>query len=310
MRTGFWRGKQRLGARLVAESGDILEVIREEYELLSPQLKQAARFALDSPDSLALHSMREIAVQADVLPPTMTRLAKRLGFDTYHAFRNKFRERIAPPPGSYAARARQLQLRNALTASSGFVDEMSNTEMNNIAQTFEAYSDDEIIAAARCFIEANQIYIVGLRKCFPISYFFHYAIRSFFPTARLVQGQAGMFREEISFINRGDAVFVVAYDPYTRETVMAARQAKKAGAKLVAVTDSVVSPLAERADHVFLVANRSPSFYRSLVGALALVQSLVAAIVNELGVKAVKSLEISETRLRENDTYWQGGDKS
>ncbi len=293
----------------MAKSSDILEVIRLEYDQLSPQLKLAARFALDSPDSLALHSMREIAVQADVLPPTMTRLAKRLGFETYHAFRNKFRERIAPPPGSYAARARQLQLRNTLNSNSGFIEEMSTTEMANIAQTFDSYSDEDIISAARTFMDANQIYMVGLRKCFPISYFFHYATRSFFPTAKLVQGQAGMFKEEISDVTRGDAVFVVAYDPYTRETVMAARKAKKAGAKLVAITDSVVSPLAEGADHVFLVANRSPSFYRSLVGALALVQSLVAAIVNELGVKAVKSLEISETRLRENDTYWQSGDE-
>ncbi|MCR9213151.1 MAG: MurR/RpiR family transcriptional regulator [Proteobacteria bacterium] len=294
----------------MAKSGDILEVIRREYDHLSPQLKLAARFALDSPDSLALHSMREIAVQADVLPPTMTRLAKRLGFDTYHAFRNKFRERIAPPPGSYAARARQLQLRNALNANNGFVEEMSNTEMSNIVQTFEPISDEEMAAAAQTFIDANQIYIVGLRKCFPISYFFHYATRSFFPSAKLVQGQAGMFSEEIAHITRGDVVFAVAYDPYTRETVMAAKKAKKSGAKLVVITDSVVSPLADGADHVFLVANRSPSFYRSLVGALALVQSMVAAIVNELGVEAVKRLEISEKRLRENDTYWQGGDKN
>jgi DNA-binding MurR/RpiR family transcriptional regulator len=181
--------------------------------------------------------------------------------------------------------------------------------MSNIAQTFEPLSDDEMAAAARTFIEASQIYIVGLRKCFPISYFFHYATRSFFPSAKLVQGQAGMFSEEIAHITRGDVVFAVAYDPYTRETVMAAQKAKKAGAKLVVVTDSVVSPLADGADHVFLVANRSPSFYRSLAGALALVQSLVAAIVNELGVEAVKRLEISEKRLRENDTYWQSGDK-
>jgi DNA-binding MurR/RpiR family transcriptional regulator len=287
---------------------DVLKTIEQEYAQLSPQLQQAARFALDRPDRIAFHSMREAAALADVLPPTMLRLAKRLGFDTFNDFRERFRDRMAIPGDSYAARARQLQMRERASGKASILQEISAADTRNIERTFDAISDADIFAAAESFIKAETVHIVGLRKCFPIAYYFHYATRVFFPNARLIQGQAGLYHEEISHIAEDDAVLVIAFDPYTKETVNAARTAASKGAKLISITDSVVSPLAAGADHLFLAANRSPSFYRSLVGAMALVQSLVAAIVGKLGEDAVLKLQASENILRDTNTYWKDGD--
>ncbi|MZR31618.1 MurR/RpiR family transcriptional regulator [Sneathiella litorea] len=287
---------------------DILKVIENEYDQLSPQLRLAARFALDRPDRIAFHSMREVAAQADVLPPTMLRLAKRLGFNTFNDFRDRFRDRIAAPSGSYAARARQLQAREVFTAGSGLLQEISAADRRNIEQTFDPIEDSAIMAAAETFINAETVNIIGLRKCFPIAFYFHYATRVFFPNARLIQGQAGLYGEEIARISERDAVLVIAFDPYTNETVRAAKAAQSVGAQLTSITDSVVSPLAIGADHLFLAANTSPSFYRSLVGAMAIVQALVAAIVSKLGEEAVIKLQASEALLRDNNTYWINGD--
>lgn len=287
---------------------DILKVIEREYDQLSPQLRLAARFALDRPDRIAFYSMREVAAQADVLPPTMLRLAKRLGFNNFNDFRDRFRDRIEAPGGSYAARARQLQMRKMLTSGSGLLREICDADRRNIELTFETMDDAAIMAAAETFIKAETVNIIGLRKCFPIAFYFHYATRIFFPNARLIQGQAGLYGEEISCISERDAVLVIAFDPYTKETVRAARVAQDVGAQLTSITDSVVSPLAVGANHLFLAANRSPSFYRSLVGAMAIVQALVAAIVSKLGEEAVDKLQASEAALRDNNTYWMNGD--
>lgn len=295
---------------MLTENPDILNAIEKEFEQLSPKLRLAARFVLDSPDRVALHSMREVAAQADVLPPTMMRLVKRLGFSSYNDFRDRFRDRISPQTGTYAARARQLQLRNSLATSSGFLNEMSDTDRRNIEQTFAGLDEASLRAVAQAFIDAKTVYIVGLRKCFPIAFYIHYALRNFFPSARLLEGRAGLFREEISFITEEDTVLVIAFDPYTKETVRAARAARDAGATLASLTDSVVSPLAEGADYLFLAANRSPSFYRSLVGAMAIAQALVAAVVDILGAAAVEKLENSEARLRRSNAYWQSGGRS
>lgn len=286
---------------------DILKMIETRFDGLSPQLRVAARFALDSPDRMAVHSMREVANQVNVMPATMSRLAARLGFKSYTDFRNRFRDRILPETGTYAARARQLQMRSSTAASSVFLKEMAETDTDNIERSFSQSEECAFQSAAESLINAEKIYVVGLRKCYPVAYFFHYATRHFFPDSMLLEGKAGLFGEEISAIRPTDVLLAVAFDPYTKETVQAVNAAQQEGAAVISITDSKVSPLAERATHLFLAANRSPSFYRSLVGAMALAQALVAAVVNELGQVAVQKLEVSELKLRKNNTYWNKG---
>jgi DNA-binding MurR/RpiR family transcriptional regulator len=288
----------------IKSSDGVLGVVEEHFESLSPQLQLAARYVLSAPDDVAVYSMREIAGRADVKPSTMLRLANKLGFENYNLLRDAFRERISKPANGYAARARSLQLRNQ-SVDGSLVAEMAEAEQANIVSTFAAITDEDLKLAAEDFLKAEKVFIVGLRKCAPIASFFQYATRVFFNNSRLVTGCAGMFAEEISQIEANDAVFAVAFDPYTRETVEAINQARTVGARIIVVTDNNVSPLTHGATHTFIAANRSPSFYRSLTGALSIVQALVAAIVTALGDGAVQALEKSDENLRAHQTYWK-----
>ncbi|WP_159104309.1 MurR/RpiR family transcriptional regulator [Sneathiella glossodoripedis] len=285
---------------------DVLDLVERNYNELSPQLQLAARYMLSSPDEVALYSMRHVAERASVKPATMLRLANRLGFETYNDFRQGFRERISEPSSGYAARARKLQMRQSDASRSSLVKELADAELDNVQRTFSEISDADIFSSADSFIRANNVHVIGLRKCASVAGFFKYATRVFFPQAQLISGNAGLFSEEIHRINSGDILLAIAFDPYTSETVAAARHASKVGATLVVITDSSVSPLNVAADHLFVVANRSPSFYRSLLGAMAIAQALVAAIVTHLGDEGVAALEKSDQTLRNTQTYWQG----
>ncbi len=260
---------------------------------------------MDAPNDVAVYSMREIASRAEVKPSTMVRLANRLGFSNYNQLRDEFRKRYSESSSGYAARARRLQMQSKSSASD-LANSVKAAEIDNINQTFGALDDGMLAKAAQSLLQARQVHVVGLRKCYPIAYFFHYATRVFFENSRLIGMQPGMFAEEISRIAEEDVLLAISFDPYTRETVEAVKSAETAGAKTIVVTDNAVSPLISGLGHNFIVANRSPSFYRSLNGALAVVQSLVAAIVKEIGEPAVEALERSDKNLRNHNTYWNG----
>ncbi len=285
---------------------DILKTIQREYSGLSPQLQVAARYILSSPDEVAVYSMREIANRASVTPATMVRLAGKLGFLHYNDLRNRFRVRISESASGYAARARKLQLRQGSRTAKGLSGEILRAELDNLTRTFENFTDEMLENAAGALISAKAVHVIGLRKCTGVASFFHYATRVFFPTARQIMGRAGLFSEELMKIEKGDVLVSVAFDPYTRETVEAVRYATSVGATNIAITDSPVSPLARNADFLFVVANSSPSFYRSLSGALVTLQALVAAVVTQLGEPAVAALEQSDNKLRHANTYWKG----
>ena len=289
---------------LAEEKADLLVDIEANYEHLSPQLKQAARYVLSAPDEIAVYSMREIADRASVKPPTMLRLATKLNYISYNEFRDAFRQRISAPQSGYAARARRLQVHQSKDGKQELVAEMAETEHYNIQKTFEQIDAEDFALAAESMVAAGTVFIVGLRKCFSLATFFHYATRVLLKRSHLITGTGGMFHEEVSQISSKDVVLAIAFEPYTYETVEAVNAAKKAGATIVAVSDSTVSPLATAATYTFIAANRSPSFYRSLSGALLILQALVAALVTELGPAAVDALDGSDQKLRKHNTYW------
>ena len=290
------------------EARDATARREESFSSLSPQLKIAARYVLDMPEEVALHSMREVAQNAGVQPTTMLRLAKSIGFRGYAEFRDTFRDRLRGANASYAARARQLQTRNAEDGQGKLVEEIISADMANISQTFANASAGEIAAAAETLAHARRISVIGLRKCFPVAFYFHYATRMFRSGVELVQGYAGTFADDLAGLGPEDCMLAISFQPYTRETAEGVQLARQAGVKLVVITDSPVSPLAEGADHVFVVANSSPSFFRSLVAAMSLVQALVAFLVAHGGEEAVEALGVSEKRRHALRAYMQGGD--
>ena len=63
---------------------DSLETLRTEiaqqYDELSPRLKQVASYVLDNPNDIALETLSVIAGRCDVQPSTIVRFAKLFGY--------------------------------------------------------------------------------------------------------------------------------------------------------------------------------------------------------------------------------------
>jgi DNA-binding MurR/RpiR family transcriptional regulator len=104
-------------------------------------------------------------------------------------------------------------------------------------------------------------------------------------------------------IGPGDLLLAISVRPYTRQTLQAARYAGKRGARVVAVTDSEVSPLATLASETIIVGTETPSFFHTISPALAAIECLTALVAARRGTETIKSLAASEEQLRAFDTY-------
>ncbi len=281
--------------------------IESAFPALSPQLKRAARYVLDAPDDVALNSMRTVASHAGVHPSTMVRLAKELEFSGYAMFREPFRQRLRTHADRFADRARHLQARGAERPGherDDLLQEIQAAGRENLERTFAATSAADLAELAEMMEDARRIFVVGMRKCHPVAYYLHYACRMFHDNVVLANGIASTMADELRDIREDDVLIAVSFEPYTRETVRAARHALSSGAKLVAITDSSVSPLAEGAEKSFVVANDSPSFFRSVAAAMALAEAFVAFLVAHGGNTAVERLTRTEMHLENFDAYW------
>jgi DNA-binding MurR/RpiR family transcriptional regulator len=146
--------------------------------------------------------------------------------------------------------------------------------------------------------------VLGLRGAYAPAFLFYYAYQLFRDNSQLLDTRAGIFADQLRGIGPKDSLFVVSFTPYTLMTIDAVEYAAEAGAKIVAVTDSVVSPAANVSTHTIITQKRSASFYHSLTGALAVSQALIALLVARAGGDALKIVEEAEKQLSRISTYW------
>ena len=275
----------------------LVQRVADIFSGLSPELRRAARFVLDRPDDVALTSMRSLARDAGVQPATMVRLARAAGFSRYEEFREPFRHRLRDNHAGYVARARNIQLLGVGSGTARLLAEVQAATDANVRATFAASDACAFNRSAEALAGSRRVFIVGLRSCFPIAFSFHYAYRMFRDDVRLLGGHGGTFSDGLRNIESGDAMFAVSIEPYTAETVHAVEHAKRRGATVVTLTDTLVSPLATNADHVLLARFDGPSFFGSFAAALAVTEALVVVLVANAGEDALQAIAESERQL-------------
>jgi DNA-binding MurR/RpiR family transcriptional regulator len=289
---------------MAAPEPTVPELIEERYPSLSPQLREAARFVLNHPEEIALASMRTVAAKARVHPKSMLRLARELGFDGYGAFRDRFQAWLVERgASSWTGRAKRLRADRPGPGASPLLDDMLRQEQQNLDQTFGAGLAPALGQARDAILNARDVYVLGLRSLFPVAFYVHYVCRMFMSKTVLLTGLGGTFADQLRNIGAQDALLAFSYRPYAKDTVTAVDFANERGASLIAVTDSPVSPIAKRPGLTMIVSNATPTFFPTILPAMAVAQALMALLLAESGEETMAAIARSETQLNAFDVY-------
>ncbi|HVO90536.1 MAG TPA: MurR/RpiR family transcriptional regulator [Casimicrobiaceae bacterium] len=286
----------------MAAAAQLLSSLDHNFEGLSPELKRAARWVKDNPRDVGLRSMRECARRAQVAPATMTRLAQALGLDGFEALREPLRAALAAGD-DFAARAQALQRERA--ASDDWLAHLLAEQRANLEAIAPTHARTELEAVASAMLRAPRVWFLGLRVCHGIAFDLHYRHQLLAANGVLLTGVAGTLSDQVDQIGGSDVLVAISMAPYTRETVLAAQEAVSRGVRVVALTDSALSPLARGAWKVLTFRTGSSSFFHSLVGALALCEALGAATAAIGGAHVVRRLEARRQRLHAQGAYWE-----
>lgn len=160
-----------------------------------------------------------------------------------------------------------------------------------------------IRASAETLGGARRVWILGLRSLYPLALYMHYVWSFFRRDLFLAVSPSGALDNALFAIERGDALIVLTMAPYSRDAVAAAELAAKSGAKVIAITDSDLSPLAPHADHVLVAATGTPSFFHSLTAVNGLVEALVGMLASRGGAKALSAIRRTQERLQTMHAY-------
>jgi DNA-binding MurR/RpiR family transcriptional regulator len=259
-------------------------LIIERGKTLPKRLSQIAAFALDNPDDIAFGTVASIAEQALVQPSSLIRFSQAMGYQGFSELQEIFRARLRDRVPNYEERIAQLR-EHARSASKARIlfEGFSEAAQKSIADLGSKIDSKVLDKAVARLASAQTIYIIGLRRSFPISSYVAYAFGKLGIRHVLIDALGGLASSDIAFATPKDAVLAVSFTPYASETVTLVTQAARAHVPVIAITDSAFSPLARDAEIWFEVAEANFEGFRSLAATLALAMTLTVAVAEKRG---------------------------
>ena len=253
--------------------------IADQFESLSPRLKQVAIYALDNPNDMALETLAVIAGHCATQPSTIVRFAKHFGYAGASEMRRVFRDQLfnAEPTPSYQERIRrfneQLESPEKISALK-LLREFSASNIIALEHLSQEASNVKLTKAIKAIDKAETVYVVGMRRSFPVAAYMFYTLSHVGKKTYLLDGVAGMSTEQSSMASRRDLLIAISFQPYARETADAVDKAVSNKAKIICITDSYFSPVGKRANFSFQVKDAEVRQFRSLDASLCLAQTL------------------------------------
>lgn len=253
------------------------ERVIARWEDLPRRLTQVAEYALNNPDEVAFGTAASIAAKADVQPSTLVRFSQALGYQGFSDLQDVFRARLL----GYDERMAKLGAHGQDNSRATMIlDGFADASMRSLS-ALRGRHDEEVMEKALGALEgAETIYLIGLRRSFPVTSYMAYGLGKLGIKTILIDAVAGLAAEQAGFAGPNDAAVTISFTPYASETVALTQQVRDKGVKMVAITDSVFSPLARLADAWFEVAEADFEGFRTLNATMTLAMALTVALAD------------------------------
>lgn len=244
--------------------------------LLSQKRQETIRPVFDAPRAYVLLSIRDLAKQLKTDPATMVRIVQGMKFASYREFQHYLHELSITLATSLDTM--QAPGVNNFTVP-GQVKASLDQDVKNLAAFTNAIDPRRITTVVRRMYAAKRIvFIAGDLAVNLIRFLEHHLNVLGLPVSSAIS--PGEIVHKMRHVGPKDVVLAVTFRRGLRQTVEGFRQAHANHAYCVAVTDSLLSPVAEIADECFLTAVETPSFGASYVAPVALFNAIVVACSN------------------------------
>ncbi|WP_448663768.1 MurR/RpiR family transcriptional regulator [Sphingomonas sp. CJ20] len=274
-------------AGLPATGDELRDAILSRYDSLSKRLQHVARYVLDHPEDMALQTLTVIAERSGAQPSAVVRFAKSLGFTGAGPMQKLLRESLLAKNAAlgYGERVHQFNASVSQSVSENgvgvLIDEFTEGDILALQNARETIGHAGLADAVAMIRDANVVHLAGMRRAFPVAAYLAYAIPQAGKPTMLIDGVGGMAFQQFRAMGRRDLLIAISYHSYAVETVSAVEAAVAAGAKVLAISDSLLSPIAKLANQTLLVRESEVRGFRSLSASLCVAQALVVGLAYE-----------------------------
>ncbi len=273
---------------------NLLSEIEERMPTFSKGQKLISNYILENYDKAAYMTAAKLGAIVQVSESTVVRFAIEMGFSGYPEFQHALREMVRTRLTSF----QRMAVTNDLIGDGDLLTKVLSSDIEKIRRTLEEIDRDAFEAAVDSIVNARHIYIMGVRSSASLAGFLNYNLRIIFDDVKFVQttSRSEMFEQMMS-IGEGDVMIAISFPRYSKRIIHAVDFAKAAGADVIALTDSAMSPIAGAADQLLVAKSDMVSFVDSLAAPLSIINAIVVAV-------SMRKQEELTVRLHQLERIW------
>jgi DNA-binding MurR/RpiR family transcriptional regulator len=281
---------------------ELLQAIQDKFPQIGRGQKKVAQYVLAHTEEVAFITAAELGRRVGVSEATVVRFAGLLGYPGFPAFQAQIQDLMRQDISTLSRLEKRAEHQAAQRATS-ILQEILQADQMNLGLLAADTSEATFAQAVKLIVDARDIYVCGLRTAYAPAFFLWFSLRFFRRRVHLVTPGIGDLPEQLGFVNQRDVVIGISFKRYARRTVEIVRALQKRQARIIAISDNLMSPLTPLADAAFTVRTDVSSFIESQTVVMSLINALVTAVALQQKHVTMQELSKLEDSFQEFATY-------
>ncbi len=251
-------------------------------------------------DKVAYMTASDLSRYVGVSESTIIRFASELGYEGYSEFKKAVEElvRIKLTPHQ------RIEITKLRMGSGDILSKVMEADISNIRTTLEKINKIVFYESVDAILGAKNIYIIGARSTEPLAKILEYNLSLIFDNVRLVRpNSTAEILEQLFSVGKDDVLIAFSFPRYSSKLIPAVKYAMQKEAKIVVITDSAVSPIAEYSTSLLTVQSDMASFMDSFVAPLSIINAIIVEIANRREREIIRRFDQLEKVWDEYDVY-------
>jgi DNA-binding MurR/RpiR family transcriptional regulator len=251
---------------------DTAELVRAHRDELSPAERRVADVVVADPQFVAFGTVAQLADRAGTSGASVVRFTARVGLDGFGALQDRVRDELTRQIHQASERLEgpdpdDLLGHTAASLSASLQDTLRSLRREDFERAVELLADQD-----------RQVFVLASDAARGIGLQFATELTLVRRGVVNLDGSPVAVHRALADAEPGDVVVALDLPRYDRWLLDAAAAAHAAGARVVALTDSHLSPLAAGAELVFVVGTEPTGPFDSYVASLAVAECLAAGV--------------------------------
>ena len=252
----------------------INEEIKRRFIRLSKGQRKVGQFVMENPTVVIANGAAEVGRQANVSESTVIRFCYAMDLSGYVELQEEIRN--------------DLMTRNeGARVQSPYASGKQNTlihgkimqrDIQNIQDTIGLINDQTLQKSAKWMHEADSIYILGARQAASVASWLSYTLKTLRPNVKQIRTDSDDIVQQINSMSENTTLIVFSFDKHTKDMQTIVEIAKMKKTKIIAITDSTLSPLREYTSALFALGMKN----QSTLDIIPVLFSFMHALVEEM----------------------------